>query len=68
MDFDETLYDMIYDLKLNFYIMEKFCDFFTLRPSDLFTNFTYIFMHNFCPCFLDLYTFKVAIYKSKVHS
>jgi hypothetical protein len=31
--------------------MEKFCDFFTLRPSDLITTLTYVLMDNFCPCF-----------------
>ena len=31
-----------YDLKCHFYVMEKFCDFFTLR--------LYYLMDNFCPC------------------
>ena len=35
-----------------FYVMEKFCDFFTLRPSDLFITLTYVLMDNFCPYFL----------------
>ena len=30
------------------YVIEKFCDFFTLRPSDLITTLTYILMDNFC--------------------
>ena len=41
----------IYDLKCHFYIIEKFCDFFTLRHSDQNTTLTYILMDNFCPCF-----------------
>ena len=32
-------------------VMEKFFDFFTLKPSDLTTNLTYVLMDNFCPCF-----------------
>ena len=35
----------------HFYIIEKFCYFFTLRPSDLNTTLTYVLMDNFCPCF-----------------
>ena len=31
--------------------MEKFCDLFTLRPSDLITTLTDVLMENFCPCF-----------------
>ena len=31
--------------------MEKFGDFFTLRPFDLITTLTYVLMDNFCPCF-----------------
>ena len=27
-----------------------FCDFFTLRPSDLITTLTYFLMDNICPC------------------
>ena len=34
----------------SFYVMEKFCDLFTLRPSDLITTLTYVLMDNFCPC------------------
>ena len=33
------------------YVMEKFCDFITLRPSDLITALTYVLLDNFCPCF-----------------
>ena len=34
--------------------MEKFCDFFTLRPSDLITTLTYVLKDNFCPCFCKI--------------
>ena len=37
--------------KLYFYVMEKFCDFFTLRPSDLNTTFICILMDNYCFCY-----------------
>ena len=40
-----------YDLKYHFYVMEKFCDLFTFRPSDLITTLTYVLMDKFCPCF-----------------
>ena len=33
------------------FIMEKFCDLFTLRPSDLIITLTYVLMDNFCPRF-----------------
>ena len=33
------------------YYGEVLC-FFTLRPSDLITNLTYVLMDNFCPCLL----------------
>ena len=33
--------------------MEKFRDFFTLRPSDLNTVLTYVLLDNFCPCLLS---------------
>ena len=42
---------IIYDLKSYFYVMEKFCDFFTFHPFDLITTLTYILMVNLCPCF-----------------
>ena len=32
-------------------VMEKFCDFLTLRPSGLITTLTKVLMDNFCPCF-----------------
>ena len=32
---------------MHFYIMEKFCDSFTLRPSDLNTTLTYVLMDKF---------------------
>ena len=31
--------------------MEKICDLFTFRPSDLITTLTYVLMDNFCHCF-----------------
>ena len=43
--------DTIYDLKCYFYAIEKFFDFFTLRPSDPITTFIYALMYNFCPYF-----------------
>ena len=43
---------ILYDLKCHFYIIMKFCDFFTLRPFDLITTLTYVLMDNCCPCFL----------------
>ena len=39
----------------HFYDMEKFCDFFTLRPSYLITFLIYVLMDNFCPCFLKCF-------------
>ena len=62
-DFDENLQNaniiktqifqkIIYDLKFHFYVMEKFCDYFTLRPSGLITTLT---MDNFYPCFNTLW-------------
>ena len=42
-------YKIIYDLKYHFYLLQRLCDFFTLRPSDLFTILTNILMDNFCP-------------------
>ena len=39
--------DTIYDLKCHFYVMEKFCDFFTLRPSDLITTLTNVLSTTF---------------------
>ena len=41
----------IWLMKCHFYVMEKFCDLFILRPSDLITTLTYVLMDNFCPCF-----------------
>ena len=37
---------------MSLHIMKKFCDFFTLRPSDLITNLTYVLLDNSCPCLL----------------
>ena len=37
---------------MRLYVMEKFCDFFTLRAFDLNTILTYVLMDNFCPRFL----------------
>ena len=34
--------------KMLFYVIEKLCDFFSLRPSDLNTTLTYARMDNFC--------------------
>ena len=34
---------------MHFYVMEKCYYFFTLRPSDLNTTWTYALMDNFCP-------------------
>ena len=33
-------------------VMEKFCDLFSLRPSDLIIALTYFVMDNVCPCLL----------------
>ena len=38
----QLFYVIIYDLKYHFFVIEKFCDFFTLRPSDLITTLTYV--------------------------
>ena len=46
---------------MHFYVMEKFCDFFTLRSSDLNTTLTYVLMDYFCPCFLCFPDFKIYI-------
>ena len=37
--------------KMHFYVIEKLCDFFTLRPSDLNTTLTYALFYNFFNCF-----------------
>ena len=34
--------------EMSFYVMEKFYDFFTLRPFDLIITLTYILIDNFC--------------------
>ena len=51
----------MYDLKCYFFVLEQFCDLFTLRPSDLITTFTYVLMDNFCPYFFFILikTFKL---------
>ena len=36
--------------KMYFYFIEKFSDYFTLRPSNLNITLTYVIMDNFCPC------------------
>ena len=36
--------------KCHFYLMEKVCDSFTLKPFDLISTLTYVRMDNFCPC------------------
>ena len=33
--------------KIHFYVMEKFCDYFTLRPNDLNIILTYVLLDNF---------------------
>ena len=43
--------------------MEKFCDFLTLRPSDLITILTYVLMDKFCPCFY-LHCFNLELKES----
>ena len=45
----QFFYKIIYDLKCNFYVIviEKFYDFFTLRPYDLITTLTYVLMDNY---------------------
>ena len=48
----------INELKCHLYVMEKFCDIFTLRPSDLITTLTYVLMFKYCPCFLDYFRSK----------
>ena len=44
----QLFHNFIYDLKCNFWVMGEFCDFFTLRPSDLIATLTNILMDNFC--------------------
>ena len=51
----------IYDLKRHFYAIEQYCDFFTLRPSDLNKTWTYVLMDNFCPCFFHRLYMQVLI-------
>ena len=41
----------VYDLKYQFYFMEKFCYFFTVRPSELITTLTNILIDNFYTLF-----------------
>ena len=45
---------ILYDLKCHIYVMEKFCDCFSLRPYDLSTTLTYVLMHNFSPFFFNI--------------
>ena len=48
--------------------MEKFCDFFSLRPTDLITTLTYVLMDNFCPCFsFTFFTFSLQEKKIICH-
>ena len=35
------------------YVMARFCDFFTFKPSDLITTLTYVLMDNFCSGFIN---------------
>ena len=44
--------------EMHFYVMEKFCVFFTLRPSNLNTTLTYVLIDNFCPCLIQ----KICLY------
>ena len=46
----QFFHKIIYDLKCHFYVIKKFCDLFTLRPSELNRTLTYAIMDNFCPC------------------
>ena len=48
----QFFYKIIYDLKCQFYVIEKFCDFFTLTSSDLIKTLNNVLMDNFCPCLL----------------
>ena len=36
----------------------EFCDFSTLRISDIITTLTYVLMDNFCPCLKVNFIFK----------
>ena len=45
-----------YNLKGNFYDIERFNDFFTFRHSTLITTLTFGLMDNFCPGLIYLYT------------
>ena len=38
----QFFHKIIYDLKCHFYVIEKFRNFFILRPSNLITTLTYI--------------------------
>ena len=38
---------------MSLYVMDKFHDCFTLRPSDLIATLTNVLMDNFCPFLLD---------------
>ena len=49
---------------MHFYIMEKYCVFFTLRPSDLITALTYVLMDNFLLVYYIFYRKRQKIYKS----
>ena len=49
---EDIYFSIIYDLKRHFNLMEKFCDVFTLGPSDLITTLTYVLKDNFCPYFI----------------
>ena len=48
---------------MHFYVMKKFCDFVTLRPSDLNTTLTYVLMDKFV---LVTYIFFVKNYSISV--
>ena len=48
-------------MNVNILVMERLRDFFTFTTMDLVTNFTYILMDNFCPCFYSIISFQYGI-------
>ena len=51
--------------KCHFNVMEKLCDFFTLRSSNLITNLTYVLMDNFVLALFSLsFTLSLSLYLS----
>ena len=45
----QIFHKMKYDLKGNFYVMERFSDVFTFQPIDLITTLAYVLMETFVP-------------------